>query len=410
VVSFFRRKRQPEERTLTRETVPAAYATPMIFGNTLAGTTINTTTALRLVDVLSCTRLLAESASLCPLKPYRKTDTGRVEFTGKVQQLLEAPAPGTVQANFVSQLVGCLALHGEAFIGKFRQDASGPIVQLGVIDPQYITKVELVNGEPRYTLRHRDTGRETVHDRLDVLHVRGLSFDGLRGISPIRQAAEALGLADALQKQASALASNGATPRGVLSVSAGPAQQDVMENLKTAWESRHRGAENTGRVAVIAGDAVSFAPLSVSPADAEFVAQRKLSTTEICRLMRVPAYLVSASVEGQSQTYSNTEMEGLNFLRFSLQPWLTLVEQSISNDPDLCPGNVYVEFKVDAILRTDSATRAQVFTQALSPQTGWLRREEVRELENLPPESQGPTPPPQVVIAPPNNGNGVPVA
>lgn len=398
-MSLFRRTRA-EDRTLTRESVPT------FFSDTVAGSTINTTTAMQLPDVYACVQRLAAGASLCPIKVFRKNSHGRTEFEGKVAQLLEAPAPATGQANFVAQLTASLVLHGESFIGKYRQHASGPITQLSAISPQYIAKVELVAGEPRYTLTHRDSGRQTVHDRSDILHIRGgLSFDGLRGVSPIRQCAEALGLADALQKQASALASNAAVPRGVLVVSPGPAQEDTMRNLEAAWADRHKGPANAGRVAVLAADAVDFKPLSVTPADAEFLGQRKLSSTEIARLFLVPPYLIGAEA-GSTMTYSNTESEGLNFLRFSLAPHLTVIEQALSNDTDLCPGNLYVEFLTDAILRTDSATRAQVYTAALNAQTGWLRRDEVRELENLPPEAEEPQPhtalPPPVVV----NGSG----
>jgi HK97 family phage portal protein len=177
-----------------------------------------------------------------------------------------------------------------------------------------VPKVEIKAGEPRYTLVKRDTGRETIHDASDVLHIKGLSIDGLRGVSPIRQCAEALGLADALQKQASAYATNGAVPRGVLMVSAGTAQGDIMENLEKVWR-----------------DAVQFSPLSIPPSDSEFVPQRRLSTSEIARIFRVPASLIGAE-SGSSLTYTNSEMESLHLLRHSLQPLPTSIEQSISAD------------------------------------------------------------------------------
>jgi len=233
---------------------------------------------------------------------------------------------------------------------------------------------------PLYTLTH-DSGRETTHSTSDVIHLKGLSLDGVMGLSPIAQAREALGLARALSDHASALVGNDSAPLGVLTVPVGPTQEDIMENLRAGFEARHRGAKNAGRVAVLSGE-ITFSPISLSPHDAEFVAQRKLSTQEICRLFRVPPHLVAAE-GGSSMTYSNLETEGAYFLTFSLAPWLTVIEQALSADADLCPSGVYVEFLVDGLLRTDAKTRAQVYATALDPLTGWLTRAEVRRLENL---------------------------
>ena len=85
-------------------------------------------------------------------------------------------------------------------------------------------------------------------------------------------------------------------------------------------------------------------------------------------------------------TYSNTESQALAFVTHSLRPWLVLIEQAISEDADLCPGALYCEFLLDALLRADSKTRSEVYGAALDPQTGWMTREEVRRAENLPPE------------------------
>jgi HK97 family phage portal protein len=378
-MGIFRRERA-EERMLTRENVPG-----VMLQTTIAGQPVTPDTALRLVDVLACVRLLAESASILPLHAYRKGNAGRQRVEGGITELLERPASGTTQANFIAQLVGSLAMRGEAFIGKFRR--AGELVQLGLL-PVDRMEVEIKNGEPVYTLTS-DKGERTRHTTADVVHVRGLSIDGVRGLSPIAYAREALGLASALTEHASALFANNAAPLGVLTVPPGPAQGDVMENLKTGFEARHKGSENAGRVAVLAGE-IKFEAVSITPSDAEFVATRKLSSTEIARLFRVPPYLIGAE-SGDSLTYSNVEQEGINFLRFSLAPHLRVIEQAISADADLTPPGAYWEFVTEAILRTDALTRSEVYGRALDPSTGWMRRDEVRELEDLPPEN-GATP------------------
>ena len=110
-----------------------------------------------------------------------------------------------------------------------------------------------------------------------------------------------------------------------------------------------------------------------------------MSTQEVCRVFRIPPWMVGAS-SGDSLTYSNTESQALAFVTFSLRPWLVTIEQAITADSDLCRGSLYVEFLLDALLRADSKTRADVYALALDAERGWMTRREVRRLENLEPE------------------------
>lgn len=371
-----RRAPEAEERALTRATVPS-----VMLPTTAAGVPVSAQTALQIVDVLACVRLLAESASTLPLIAYRRRSQGRERFEGRLSELLRRPAPAVTQANLIAQLVGTLALRGNAFLGKFR-NGEGEIEQLAMLPPDRV-RVEIKGGLPLYTITH-DSGRETVHGTADVVHFRGLSLDGVLGLSPIAQAREALGLASVLTEHASALFANNAAPQGVLSVPPGAGQEDLMESLRSAWEARHQGGKRAGRVAVLSGE-ITFHPVSISPHDAEFVATRKLSTVEIARLFRVPPHMIGGEA-GNSLTYSTVELESAHFVRYSLAPWLVVIEQALTADPDLCPPGTYVEFLLDALLRADSATRAQVYTAALDPERGWMSRAEVRRLENLDPE------------------------
>jgi HK97 family phage portal protein len=352
---------------------------------TVAGQPINERTALQIVDVLACVRVLAHTASTLPLIAYARAADGarnRLEG-GLLVELLRRPAPAVTQANLVGQVVASLALRGNAWLGKFR-NAEGSIEQVGVLSPDRVT-VEVKGGMPLYTISH-ENGRQTTHGVEDVLHVRmPLTLDGVLGLSPIAQAREALGLARLLGEQASALAANGSSPVGVLSIPAGPAQDDVMENLRRDFEARHKGAANAGRLAVLSAE-VTYRAISLSPADAEWVAQRKLSTAEIARLFNVMPWMVNAPSDS-AMTYSNTESQMRAFLIVSLSPYLVAVEQAITNDADLCAGPaVFVEFLRDAILQADSETRAAIYTAALDPVTGYMTRAEVRQRENLPPE------------------------
>jgi HK97 family phage portal protein len=377
-------RRRTEDRTLPREdtypTLGPTYAETVGVGQVES---ITPTAALRIADVWACVRVLADSAASLPLVAYRRSPNGdRERFRGRLANLLDRPAPATTQANLVGQLVAHLLLHGDAFLGKYRDDR-GTVVQLGALDPTAI-QVEIRAGEPLYTLM-RPSG-VSEHGVEDILHIRSLSTDGVRGLSPIAQARAALSLNRSMGTHAESFARHGRAG-GVLRLSNIAASPEDEATDATVLTEKLADPTKSGGVLVLTGSAddVDFTQWSLSMVDAQWVEQRQLSTQEIARIFRVPPNMIGAPT-GESLTYSTFEGQALAFVKFSLDPWLVLVEQSISSDPDLSPSSVYVEFLRDALLRADSKTRAEVYALALDPDRGWLTRDEVRKLENYPQE------------------------
>jgi HK97 family phage portal protein len=326
-------------------------------------------------------KVLADSAASIPLIPYRRRPSGRERIgSGRLAQLLERPAPATTQANLIAQTIAHVCLHGNAYLGKFR-DRDGGLEQLALLHPDRV-KVELVAGMLRYTVTG-PKGEQSQHGIDDIVHLKALGTDGIVGLSPISQCKLAVSLAAGLGEFAEAFVRNGARPSGILKVPTGTNTQQ-LETLQASAQGSHGGAKNAHRIAVLTGD-VSWEALAVPVEDMQFCEQRKLSTAEIARIFRVPPWMIGAS-SGDSMTYSNVEQQALSFVTYSLRPWLVVIEQAISSDRDLCPGAVYVEFLLDALLRADSHTRADVYALALDPARGWMRRDEIRRLENLEPE------------------------
>jgi HK97 family phage portal protein len=367
--------RTTEDRSLSAGSVP-----PVMLQSTPGGA-VTPDGALKIADAYACIRALADAAASLPLHVYRRSDTGRVRATGRTAELIERPAPAMTTAALVGQLVAHLNLHGNAYLGKVRSE--GRVEQLVALLPERVTP-RIESGEPRYELRD-EKGRRSDHGTDDIIHIKALSTDGLVGLSPVRQARTALGLDRSLTEYGARFFDNDARPGGIVKIGNGA---KGLERLREAWEEKHRGTENAGRIAVVSGE-VEFIEIGMPMDDAQFLEQRKLSATEVARIFRVPAWIVSAE-DGGSMTYANSEQQGLAFVTYSLRPWLVAVEQALSADRDLCPGGLYVEFKIDALLRADSATRADVYTKALDPITGWMTRDEVRHLENLEPETSPP--------------------
>jgi HK97 family phage portal protein len=384
-VAWFRRSERVEERALSRENMP-----PVLQPAFAAAEAINARSALGLADVFACVKALCDAAVLCELRVWRDTEQGRVTVTGgRGPGLLRNPAPGVTQAALVASLVQALASFGEAFLGKVR-DGDGQITQLESLPPERMV-VRLNRGQPVYDYYPPMDGPFMGLGVQDVVHIYGMkSPDGLRGASPIGLCKEALGLAASLNTAAAALWANSAIPAGVLSVAPSPTTQETITSLSNAWKARHQGPEQKGRVAVLSGD-VTWTSITMPLAEAEFIAQRRLSTAEIARIFRVPVSVIGGST-GDSVTYRNAVGEAELLVKFGLAPILRLIEEGIRSDSDLLPGeNTGCSFDVDRVLlRADPATRAAINIQYLA--AGVISVEEVRDREGL-----GPLPPGQTV-------------
>jgi len=243
-----------EDRALTVGNVPAA----MLPYSASAPLNVTTANALRVSDAYACVRTLADSVSSLPLHAYRKTAQGRVPAgdSARIVQLLQRPSPGSTGVDLISQAMVHLNVHGDAFIGKYRAD--NEIVQLACIPPDSI-QVELRGQRVVYTL---DTlhGR-TEHGPEDILHIKGMSHDGLRGLSPVTQCRVALGLSSSLQQSAKVFTEQGSKPTGILTAPNGG--NEALERVAERWSQRHGGVENMHKVAVVSGD-IKFEPIGFS--------------------------------------------------------------------------------------------------------------------------------------------------
>jgi HK97 family phage portal protein len=370
----------------TRSLPPAENQLPLLTAYT--NPKVTPIQALGIGDVWAATRVLADAASSLPIHVYRKTETGRERVTsGKLVDLLDRPGPAMTQADLVSTLMCHLAIWGSGYIGKYRQD--GEVTQLGLLHPERV-QPELKDGQLRWRYTP-GTGPQLMLTEGDLVHIRGLSVDGLNGLSAVSQASRVLGLSDELVRHALSYfevrdrAGGVPRPAGVLRVS------DMSEVGRERLAERLRNESRPHGIMLIEGEDVGYTPIASKLDDAQFVEQRRLAAQEVCRVFRIPSHMLNAGSGGDSLTYSTVEQQSLDFVKYSLSPWLRRIELAVSNDRDLAFQRQYIKFEVDGLLRADAKTRAEVYQLALDPISGWLTREEVRRLEDLEPES---TPPP----------------
>ena len=157
----------------------------------------------------------------------------------------------------------------------------------------------------------------------NVLHIPGLGFDGLVGYSPIAMAKNAIGLAIATEEYGAKFFANGAAPSGVLEH---PGTIKDPSRVREAWQSQFGGSSNSGKVAVLE-EGMKYTPISISPEQAQFLETRKFQINEIARIFRVPPHMVG---DLEKSSFSNIEQQSLEFVKYTLDPWVTRWEQSMS--------------------------------------------------------------------------------
>ena len=205
----------------------------------------------------------------------------------------------------------------------------------------------------------------------------------LVGYSPIALAKNAIGISIACEDYGASFFGNNANPSGVLEH---PGVIKNPDKLRDAWH-RAYGGRNAHKVAVLE-EGVKFTPISIPNNEAQFLETRKFQIEEIARMYRVPLHMIG---DLDHATFSNVEHLSLDFVKYSLDPWIVRWEQSLQKAllSDSEKGRYFIKFNVDGLLRGDYASRMQGYSIGI--QNGFLCPNDVRELEdmNLIPEEKG---------------------
>jgi HK97 family phage portal protein len=366
---------------------------PLMAAKTSAGETITVERSLHLDAVAACVLLLGETGGGLPLLTYRRRRGGQAvegffgSTAGTYVLLRDEPAPDTTAMDLWSTVIIHLASWGNSYLGK--QTLGDQVVALRVMYPERM-RVAREGGVKAFYYRPEGGGQEVRYTSDEIIHIAGPSLDGLVGLSPISLAREAIGLGVAMDKAGAGIFGNGALVNGVLETE-NELSDKAFNRLKADFDARHRGAKKAYRTAILESG-VTFKSITMALKDAQFVESQKLNVQKVARVFRVPPELVGGE-SGGSLTYSTVESAMRSLLILGLQPYLTRIEQAINRDVHLFPRPGRAEFcafDTRKILRADHLARAQVYQAALNPDTGWMRREEVRDFEGLPPEASPP--------------------
>ena len=374
---LFRSRDKPENRT-------SGSAYSFFFGGSSSGKRVNERSAMQMTAVYSCVRILAEAVAGLPLHLYRYQDDGSKEkaLSHPLYLLLhDEPNPEMSSFVFRETLMTHLLLWGNAYAQIIR-NGRGEVMALYPLMPERMTVDRDDKGQLyyEYTTSAEDApiskGSVVRLKPSDVLHILGLGFDGLVGYSPIAMAKNAIGLAIATEEYGSKFFANGAQPSGVLEH---PGTVRDPQRIRDSWMSQFGGSANSNKIAVLE-EGLKYTPISISPEQAQFLETRKFQINEIARIFRVPPHMIG---DLDRSSFSNIEQQSLEFVKYTLEPWLVRWEQSIQRTLFSADEkkHYFVRFNVEGLLRGDYESRMNGY--AVGRQNGWMSANDIRELENL---------------------------
>jgi HK97 family phage portal protein len=361
--------------------------TSFLWGGSSSGKVVNERTAMQMTAVYSCVRILSEAIAGLPLFVYKYGDDGSKDkyLDHPLWRVLhDEPNPEMTSFVFRETMMNHLLLTGNAYAQIIR-NARGDVVALYPLMPDRMTVDRDSHGRLFYRYRKSSDDPPEVSGNKpndvilapsDVLHILGLGFDGLVGYSPIAMAKNAVGLAIAAEEYGAKFFANGAAPGGVLEH---PGTIKDPERIRQSWQSTFGGSNNSNKIAVLE-EGLKYTPIAISPEQAQFLETRKFQINEIARIFRVPPHMLA---DLEKSSFSNIEQQSLEFVKYTLDPWVIRWEQAMNKSLLLESEkkDVFTKFNVDGLLRGDYASRMTGY--ATARQNGWMSANDIRQLENL---------------------------
>ena len=350
--------------------------------------------------VFASIKVICEGVSQLPLHIYKKDGKNKSKQKGHyLYEILHSKAnKKQTSLSFIESMQYALLLRGNAYALKV--SGSSPIEELVYIHPDYITPFCEKNGKiyfdryvPNSKIYYRYSNPdEDKHEILfedDVLHIQGLSTNGLVGLNVIEHLALTLGYSIAAREHGARYFKQGGHPSVVMEFNNKKALDDkTKELLRKTWVNRFSGVENSHQCLIVEGG-TTVKPLSLNNKDSQFLESRKYQRSEIASIFGVPPHKIG---DLENASFSNIEQQSRDFINHTIMPWNIRWEQAL-NDSLLTKQErkqgYFIRFNVDGLLRGDSESRSKLYTALF--QTGAVSPNDIRESENMNPIASGDT-------------------
>ena len=383
ILDFFRRKPKVNSNKEARDYGSALYGNTGFYG-TVSNQAVSKETSLRLSTVWSCVKVISETIASLPISLYEKdsNDKRYVLFDNPLHHLVgEQPSTLYNSFSFFERALIDLCLDGNFFAYIERNNGGLPTQIIPIQCNDVKVYVSPDGREVYYNIEQNSSIPYPISGRVgseNMLHIKGLSTDGLMGKSPIQSAAESLGISLAIEQFAGSFFKNGAAVGGILK-HPGTLKPETAKRLRASWNQTYSGSINAGKTAILE-EGMDFFPRQIPNNQAQFLETRQYQISDICRIFRVPNHYVN---DLSNATYSNIEAQQIDFVVHTITPWVKRIEIALNHKliPNKDRGKNYFKFNLTALLRGDSKSRADYYRTLLN--IGVLSPDEVRTFEDL---------------------------
>lgn len=366
------------------DTDEGIVATPFIAEKTKSGETVTVSRSMKLSVVWACVNLRSRIISSMPLNIKNQDRTIAVD--NPLYDLLHrSPNNDMTASDFWGLISLDLDLWGNAYV-LIKKNSTGNITTLNPLPPAKVLPRRNQNGSVSY-LSYKDKEKKEEYQEYsedEILHFRGISFNGLIGLSPIEYAANFLGSQIAADKTADTLFANSLKSPVIIETGERILQNAQREQLRENL-AYFTQPENAGRALVLeAGQKIATNKISLSPMDSQLLDSRKWGVEEICRIFGVPPVLIGHTDKSSSWS-SSLEQTNQQFLTYGIDPTLVRFEQTLEKKlltATQRKDGMLIQFNRSALLRADMASRANFYTSLL--QNGVMTRNEARSYEDFP--------------------------
>lgn len=363
---------------------------PFFFGRTTSGKVINEKNAMQASAVYACIRVLSETVASLPISVFSYgEDGGKVkEHEHPLYRILHSePNPEMTAYTLKEVMMVHLLLYGNSYTQIIR-DGAGRVVALYPLMPNCIEEERDEDGKLQYIYqRSSDENPNMKEDARvvlkyeEVMHITAMSMDGLVGSSIIASSKNSIAIALSAEEFGASFYKNGAYPGGVLEH---PGVLKNPEKVRESWNSIYQGSGNSHKIAVLE-EGMHFSPITLNPDVLQLSETRHFQLEEIARIFRVPLHLINSL---DHATYSNIEHQSIEFIKYSISPWVIRIEQEMEKSL-LLPsekGKYTIKMNVDGLMRGDYKSRMEGY--AIGRNGGWLSTNDIREMENMNPVSE----------------------
>jgi len=340
-----------------------------------SGIPVNNDTALTFSAVWAAIRILSESVAQLPISLIEREENGdKINRTNHplYNLLHNKPNEYITYFSFIQKIMVDLCLNGNSYV-KIERNGAGRPVALYPID---FDNVEIREYEDKYYYFNSETGAAIEYE--EMLHFKTMSQDGMIGLSPIDTCANSISWGLGLEAYGNSYFSNGAKVSGVLETDRA-LSTEAVDRLRNSFDNNYSKIGDSNKTLILE-EGLKFNSISMSNEASQFLASRQFSIEEVCRIFNVPPHMLA---DLSKSSFSNIQEQSREFVQYSLQPYLSMIEQEMTNKlfKKNETGKLFVEFNVNALLRGNPKDRAEYYRTMLN--IGAISINEIRQKENM---------------------------